>query len=285
MTAMRLLNENPGLKKNAVDVIRRSISSCTNLEKTDKETFLHTFSPENPAAPAAITTPDAVRISHLYFSYPGKKSAAVLDIPDWRISRGDRVFIKGPSGSGKSTLLNLMAGILTAAQGSIEILGQDLSALSARKRDDFRAKHIGIVFQQFNLIQYLSVLDNIRLAAHFGKKNGNDIDLKTQQLFAALALDCALMTRKAGDLSTGQQQRVAIARALINSPEILIADEPTSALDSDTRDAFMKLLTGISQTQGNTLIFVSHDTALAQHFQHVVNLAEINHAGAPAHVC
>lgn len=246
---------------------------------------MHTLSPENPAASVATAAPDAVKISHLYFSYPGKIPAAVLDIPDWRINRGERVFIKGPSGSGKSTLLNLLAGILTATQGSIEILGQDLDALSARKRDAFRANHIGIVFQQFNLIQYLSVLDNILLAAHFGKKNGNDIDLKTQQLFAALALDCALMTKKAGDLSTGQQQRVAIARALINSPEILIADEPTSALDSDTRDAFMKLLIGISQTQGNTLIFVSHDTVLAQHFQHVVNLAEINHAGTPAHVC
>lgn len=279
MTATRLLKENSGLKKNAVDIMRRSISSRTNLEKTDKEAFLHTLSPENPAAPAAV------KISHLNFSYPGKIPVAVLDISDWRISRGDRVFIKGPSGSGKSTLLNLLAGILTATQGSIEILGQDLGALSARKRDAFRAKHIGLVFQQFNLIQYLSVLDNIRLAAHFGKKSGSDTDLQAQRLFAALELDPALMTKKAGDLSTGQQQRVAIARALINSPEILIADEPTSALDSDTRDAFMKLLTGISRTQNNTLIFVSHDTALAQHFQHVVNLAEINRAGAPVHVC
>jgi putative ABC transport system ATP-binding protein len=255
------------------------------LEKTDKETFLHTLFPGNPAAPVATTVPAAVKISRLNFSYPGKIPAAVLDIADWRISRGERVFIKGPSGSGKSTLLNLLAGILTATQGSIEILGQDLGALSARKRDAFRANHIGIVFQQFNLIQYLSVLDNIRLAAHFGKKNSSDIGPKAQQLFTALGLDPALMTKKAGDLSTGQQQRVAIARALINSPEILIADEPTSALDSDTRDAFMKLLTGISRTQGNTLIFVSHDTALAQHFQHVVNLAEINRAGTPAHVC
>lgn len=279
MTATRLLKENSGLKKNAVDIMRRSISSRTNLEKTDKEAFLHTLSPENPAAPAAV------KISHLNFSYPGKIPVAVLDISDWRISRGDRVFIKGPSGSGKSTLLNLLAGILTATQGSIEILGQDLGALSARKRDAFRAKHIGIVFQQFNLIQYLSVLDNIRLAAHFGKKSGCDTDLQARRLFAALELDPALMTKKAGDLSTGQQQRVAIARALINSPEILIADEPTSALDSDTRDAFMKLLTGISRTQHNTLIFVSHDTALAQHFEHVVNLAEINRAGAPVHVC
>lgn len=237
-----------------------------------------TNSPEN------ITAPDAIKISHLHFSYPGKIPVTVLDIPSWRIAKGERVFIQGSSGSGKSTLLNLLAGILTAARGTIEILGQDLSALSARRRDSFRASHIGIVFQQFNLIHYLSVLDNIRLAANFGKKSLTGTDLKAQQLFAALGLNNTLITKKAGDLSVGQQQRVAIARALINAPEILIADEPTSALDSDTRDVFMKILMDISKTQGNTLIFVSHDTALTRHFQHVVNLAEINHAGIIPHV-
>jgi putative ABC transport system ATP-binding protein len=100
-----------------------------------------------------------------------------------------------------------------------------------------------------------------------------------------LELDNTVITKKASDLSVGQQQRVAIARALVNAPEILIADEPTSALDSDTRDAFMQMLLEISKTQGNTLIFVSHDTALAPHFHHVVNLAEINQAGGSQHVC
>lgn len=231
-----------------------------------------------PATPSSSTTLDAVRIKQLYFSYSVKSSTAVLDIPEWCIKQGDRVFIQGPSGSGKSTLLNLLAGILTATQGSINILGQDLGKLSARKRDAFRANHLGIVFQQFNLIQYLSVLDNIRLAAYFGNKDSSDIDLRAQQLFAALGLNRMLVTKQAGELSVGQQQRVAIARALINSPEILIADEPTSALDSATRDTFMKLLINISQMQGITLVFVSHDIALAQHFQHVVNLTEINRA-------
>jgi len=242
------------------------------------------ISPENPAIPISNTTPDAVRIKNLYFSYSGKIPTAVLDIPEWRIKQGDRVFIQGPSGSGKSTLLNLLAGNLTATQGSIKILGQDLGKLSARKRDAFRASHLGIVFQQFNLIQYLNVLDNIRLAAYFGNKDRSDIDLRAQQLFTALELNRMLITKQAGDLSVGQQQRVAIARALINSPEILIADEPTSALDSTTRDTFMKLLINISQTQGNTLVFVSHDIALAQHFQHVVNLTEINRARIPSYV-
>lgn len=239
---------------------------------------MDTKSPKN----AAIS--NAIEISDLYFSYSGKISTTVLDIPTWHINKGDRIFIQGPSGSGKSTLLNLLAGILTTTKGTIKILGQDLGTLPARKRDCFRASHIGIVFQQFNLIHYLSVLDNIRLAAHFGKKSLTGTDLKAQQLFDALGLDRTLITKKAGELSVGQQQRVAIARALINAPEILIADEPTSALDSNARDAFMKILMDISKTQGNTLIFVSHDMALAQHFQQVVNLAEINRAGAMPHV-
>lgn len=242
-------------------------------------------SPGNSTLDVSDTPADAVKINSLRFSYPGKAHPAVLVIPEWRVAKGDRVFLKGPSGTGKSTLLNLLAGILVANEGTIEILGQNLGVLSARVRDRFRAAHIGIVFQQFNLIPYLSVLDNIRLAAYFGKKDMTSLDLTAKQLFDALGLDNALIAQKASDLSVGQQQRVAIARALVNAPEILIADEPTSALDSDTRDAFMQVLLEISKTQGNTLIFVSHDTALAPHFHHVVNLAEINLAGGSQHVC
>lgn len=238
----------------------------------------------NHAALSSDTMPDAINIKNLHFAYPGKRQPPVLAIPEWRVARGDRIFLKGPSGSGKSTLLNLLAGILVVNQGTIEVLGQNFGELSSRARDRFRAVHIGIVFQQFNLIHYLSVLDNIRLAAHFGKKDSADLDLKARQLFAALGLENTLITKKASDLSVGQQQRVAIARALINHPEILIADEPTSALDSDTRDAFMDIILEISKAQGNTLIFVSHDTALTPHFHHVVNLTEINQVGAIQHV-
>jgi putative ABC transport system ATP-binding protein len=245
---------------------------------------LYSNSPESSSLAVPDAACDAIKISKLRFSYPGKARVLVLDIPEWHIAKGDRVFLKGPSGSGKSTLLNLLAGILAADSGTIEILGQNLGALSARKRDRFRAAHIGIVFQQFNLIHYLSILDNIRLAAHFSKKERVDVDLAAKQLFDALGLDNTLITKKASDLSVGQQQRVAIARALINAPEILIVDEPTSALDSDTRDAFMSVLLEISKTHGNTLVFVSHDTALTHHFHHVISLAEINQAGANPHV-
>ena len=179
-------------------------------------------------------------------------------------------------------MLNLLAGILTTAQGSIEILGQNLSALSTRQRDRFRARRIGIVFQQFNLIPYLNVFDNVRLAAYFGNKENEDRTENTNCLRRIGPFDTNKQTNALG---VGQQQRVAIARALINSPEILIADEPTSALDNDARAAFMQLLTNVCRNQRSTLIFVSHDTSLAQHFQRIVDLTTLNHTGTAIHAC
>ncbi|MBX3639112.1 MAG: ABC transporter ATP-binding protein [Nitrosomonas sp.] len=219
---------------------------------------------------------DAVKIKDLYFSYPGKTPTYQLTIPEWRVVKGDRIFLKGASGSGKSTLLNLLSGILVATHGVIEILGQDLCVLSARQRDRFRAAHIGIVFQQFNLVPYLSVYDNIRLAAYFGRKKQTGLDLIVKRLFTVLDLDDTLIARQAAGLSVGQQQRVAIARALVNAPEILIVDEPTSALDNDLRDAFMKILLDICSIHQSTLIFVSHDAALTHYFHTIVNLSEIS---------
>ena len=227
---------------------------------------------------------DAIKIKNLYFSYPGKMQTFWLEIPEWCVAKGERIFLKGASGSGKSTLLNLLSGILVATHGTIEILGQDICTLSSRQRDQFRATHIGIVFQQFNLVPYLSVYDNIRLAAYFGRKKQGDLDLTIKQLFTVLNLDDALMMRKAGNLSVGQQQRVAIARALVNNPEILIVDEPTSALDSDLRDTFMDMLLEICRIHASTLIFVSHDAMLTGFFETVVNMADINQMGTKAHV-
>lgn len=227
---------------------------------------------------------DAIKIKNLCFSYPGKSQTFWLEIPEWSIAQGERIFLKGASGSGKSTLLNLLSGILVASHGTIEILGQNLSVLSARQRDRFRATHIGIVFQQFNLVPYLSVYDNIRLAAYFARKKQGDLDITIKQLFTVLNLDNALIMRKAGNLSVGQQQRVAIARALVNRPEILVVDEPTSALDNDLRDAFMNMLLEICRVHASTLIFVSHDATLTRFFDTIVNMSDINQAGAKTNV-
>lgn len=221
----------------------------------------------------------AISVQSLRFAY-GKHSRLVLDIPSWQVSPGAQVFLRGPSGSGKSTLLNLLAGILLPTDGVVEILGQDLSQLSSRHRDRYRAAHIGLVFQQFNLIPYLNVADNILLAAHFNGLSGSQVEARMHELLETLKLPGAVLKMPAVKLSVGQQQRVAIARALINDPQALIVDEPTSSLDGDARDAFMAMLLRLTETGGKTLIFVSHDQSLASYFRQTADLSQINRAAA-----
>jgi putative ABC transport system ATP-binding protein len=254
--------------------------------RTDQDAIVTgNHAPENANVTENVKSAEtsAIALSALQFAYsPG--GDVVLDIPHWQVERGAQVFLKGASGSGKSTLLNLLAGILAAPPGSLHLLGQDLAALSSRQRDRFRARHIGMVFQQFNLIPYLSVLDNIRLASHFAGLGRTDTLASAAQLFDALKLNTALLQQRAEQLSVGQQQRVAIARALINGPEILLADEPTSALDADLRDRFIELLLALCEQQQSTLIFVSHDLQLSQRFSRMVPLDSINRAQHPHHV-
>lgn len=220
----------------------------------------------------------AIDIRDLRFAYPNA-SEDMLYIDSWQVKRGQRVFLFGESGSGKSTLLNLLSGTLPPRAGEIFILDQPFSRLSSRKRDNIRAKHIGVVFQQFNLIAYLSVLDNVRVAAHFAGSHGDNIIKRTKRLFEQLHLSELLLSKRADELSVGQQQRVAIARALINEPEILIVDEPTSALDANARDGFMSLLMECCDQTNNTLIFVSHDDHLGQFFECHQSIKALNLAG------
>lgn len=220
-------------------------------------------------------TAKAVSINNLSFSYSSKQNT-VLSVKQWDLNANEHVFLSGASGSGKSTLLNLIAGTLSPSEGQITLLDAPFSVLSASKRDRLRAKHIGIVFQQLNLIPYLSVAENIQLAAYFADNRNRDIEEKTRTLLAQLSLPQTLLNRAASDLSVGQQQRVAIARALINSPELLIVDEPTSALDSQARDAFMQIL--MQTARSSAMIFVSHDTALARYFNRHDHIEKINTA-------
>lgn len=220
-----------------------------------------------------------IHADNLHYTWPGADQPT-LDVAAFRVDAGEALFLQGASGSGKSTLLSLLAGTLTAQTGTLKILDTDLSALGARQRDRFRASHIGIVFQQFNLLPFLTVAGNLRLASRFAGRPGKDIDTRGKQLLASLRLDPALMGRRADQLSVGQQQRVAIARAVINEPELLIADEPTSALDADARDHFIALLMTIRQMSGCTIVFASHDQGLAGLFDRKVELAAINRAKA-----
>ena len=202
--------------------------------------------------------------------------AFVLELPELVLAAGERLFVHGPSGSGKSTLLNLIGGVVQPAQGDVRLLGQPLATLGTAARDAFRAAHTGFIFQQFNLIPYLSVLDNVLLPCRFSQRRAARAGDETQEarrLLTALDIAAELWTRPANRLSVGQQQRVAAARALLGKPEIIIADEPTSALDAGRQAAFLDLLLAEARAAGSSVLFVSHDLALADHFERTLELA------------
>jgi len=216
----------------------------------------------------------AIELRDLAFGWHAAEP--LLSIPDFAVARGERVFLHGPSGSGKSTLLGLVGGVTRPDRGVIRLLGEDLTAMSESQRDAFRAEHVGFIFQLFNLVPYLSVLDNVLLPLRFSRRRRARIDdppSEARRLLGALGLDDErLLGRHVTDLSVGQQQRVAAARALLGRAEILVADEPTSALDADAREAFLSLLMRECAAAGTSVLFVSHDRSLGRHFDRVVAL-------------
>jgi putative ABC transport system ATP-binding protein len=229
----------------------------------------------------------AIEVADLVFAWPGKPP--LLRIDRFVVARGERVFLRGASGSGKSTLLGLVGGVLAPASGSVRLLGTEISALSAAARDRFRGEHLGFVFQMFNLIPYLGVLQNVMLPALFStgraRRIGEPAALRAEavRLLAALGLsDASMLEREVTQLSIGQQQRVAAARARLGRPEIIVADEPTSSLDHDARENFLRLLMDECRAQGSTLLFVSHDTSLGPLFDRVESLADLNRATGAA---
>ena len=231
-----------------------------------------------------MTTPaPIIDLQDLRFAWP--KQAVLLDIDAFRLEPGQSLFLKGPSGSGKTTLLGLLGGVHLAQSGSIRLLGYDLSTLSASARDRFRVDHSGFIFQQFNLLPFLSVLDNVLLPCQFSKlrkqraiQRHGSILSAAQTLLSHLGLAPELHQQLAGELSIGQQQRVAAARALIGQPKLVIADEPTSALDADSREAFLQLLFAECKAAGASLLFVSHDQSLAKLFDRSIDLTQLNRA-------
>lgn len=220
----------------------------------------------------------ALQLQGLRYRWPGA-AADAIDLETLLLRPGDTVFLRGPSGCGKSTLLSLAAGVLLPQAGQARLLGQDWAALGAARRDRWRADHLGYIFQQFNLLPYLSVLDNVRLPLRFSPRRAARAGAgAAEQLLDRSGLPRGLWRQPAGALSVGQQQRVAAARALIGAPEVVIADEPTSALDEALREAFMALLLQSCADAGSALLFVSHDARLAARFGRVVDLPAINRA-------
>ncbi len=232
-----------------------------------------------------MATP-VIKIENLAFRYP-KADSACLDIGELHADTGDRIFIYGPSGSGKSTLLGLLGGVLTPERGTISLLGHELTNMTPSARDRLRADHIGFVFQQFNLVPYLSVTDNVLLSCRFSLRrrsraisSGNSLLDEATRLLDKLNIAPELRHRPVTQLSVGQQQRVAAARALIGRPEIIIADEPTSSLDAERQTAFLDLLSRECIAADATLLFVSHDRRLASGFTREIALPSLNRAQA-----
>ncbi len=211
-----------------------------------------------------------LRIQDLKFSY-GNNS--ILELPRIEIFQGEMVFLFGPSGSGKSTLLELIAGVLKPSSGDLIVHGQNISQLNLSQLDHYRAQNIGYIFQNFNLIPFLSVIENIQLPFLFHKKGFDKVTM--ERLIQRLGLS-PFVDRAVSQLSVGQQQRVAVARALLKKPSLILADEPTSALDYDHRENFLNLLFELCRLEKTTVLFVSHDRSIEKLFDRALNLQEIN---------
>jgi putative ABC transport system ATP-binding protein len=201
-----------------------------------------------------------------------------LGYPDIALPTGEHLFLRGPSGSGKSTLMSLIGGMIVPTAGSVRVLDTDLGQLTGGQRDRFRADHMGVIFQQFNLVPYLNPLDNVLLPCRLSqKRRARALPTATAEatfLLSALGIADNHWRRPVTRLSVGQQQRVAAARALIGTPELILADEPTSALDTDNRDRFIELLLQLAAKQQSSVVFVSHDQSLAGRFDHQIALKE-----------
>ncbi len=224
--------------------------------------------------------PDIVTMSGVNFVWPGHRRFEI-SIDDFKLSTGSRTLLVGPSGSGKSTLLSLLCGIVVPQEGQINILGTNIVGLSNAARDQFRAEHIGVIFQMFNLLPYGSVTDNVILPLSFSRIRRDRVASKggatseAKRILGELGIDRSLLDGSAAALSVGQQQRVAAARALIGTPELMVADEPTSALDHTHQERFLDLLFRQVKEARTTLLMVSHDRRMGSLFDRVVELEDV----------
>ena len=216
-------------------------------------------------------------LSNVGYQWPGRAGFS-LSVPDMAVAKGQSVLLLGESGSGKSTLLSLICGTILPDRGMVNIAGSDISTLSGGARDRFRAEQIGVIFQQFNLLPFGSVADNILLPLRFAperrKRAGYAME-EAERLCAALGLPASLIRAKATALSVGQQQRVAVARALIGQPPLIVADEPTSALDANSQAAFLEVLFAQAEAHQTSLLMVSHDPRLGARFDRVLHMEDI----------
>ena len=198
----------------------------------------------------------------------GESRIEVLKGLDMEIGKGEFCVLLGPSGSGKSTLLNIIGGIESADEGSISIEGEHLADMTEKKLSQYRRKHLGYIFQMYNLIPNLTVRENIEVGAYL-----SDHALNVDELLQILGLTDH-QKKLPNQLSGGQQQRTAIGRAIVKNPDILLCDEPTGALDYNTSKEILKLIETVNQKYGNTVVMVTHNDAIKDMADRVVKLRD-----------
>ncbi len=220
-----------------------------------------------------------IEITSLKFSYPSGEFR--LEMPDFKVDRNEKVAMIGPSGSGKTTLLNLVAGILTPETGKVTVNETDVSELGDSDRRAFRITNIGFVFQDFELLDYLDVMDNIlhpyRITSAL--KLGGDVRDRAESLARDMGIGDKL-GRLATDLSQGEKQRAAICRALLPKPHLILADEATGNLDPDNKVRILDLLFRSVEDHGATLLAVTHDHELLERFDRVFDFMDFSGGGA-----
>jgi len=219
-----------------------------------------------------------VELEAVRFRYPEGEFA--LAVPALRVAPGERVAIVGPSGSGKTTLLHLMAGIVAPQRGRVTVAGTEVSALDDRASRAFRLARIGLVFQEFELLEYLTVLENVLLPTRLDPARSPGAPERERAKSLALRLGIAhVLTRHPRRLSQGERQRAAVCRALVTGPSLLLADEPTGNLDPPNKDLVLAALFEICREQGATLLTVTHDQDLVPRFDRAIDVKGF-HTGA-----
>jgi ABC-type lipoprotein export system ATPase subunit len=217
----------------------------------------------------------SVAISNLEFRY--SEGDFALRVPELQVARGEALAFVGPSGSGKTTLLHLIAGIAAATEGRVVTEGVEVSALSEPARRDFRVGAIGLVFQEFELLEYLSVFDNVVLPYRINSTLHLDgcVRARTRELAERLGI-AKLLARRPAQLSQGERQRVAVCRALVVDPPLLLADEPTGNLDTANKLRVLDLLFDVARERGATLVTVTHDRELLPRFDRVLDFKQFS---------
>jgi len=217
-----------------------------------------------------------ISVSNLEVVYgDGETSLKVLDMESWSVQKSQQVAISGPSGSGKSTLLHVLAGLLLPTRGEVRVCGQDLGHLSEGERDRFRARYVGYIFQNFNLLQGYTALENVLLGMTFSSAGPSRKEAR--EFLSEMGLERRLK-HYPSQMSFGEQQRVAVARALANHPELILADEPTGSLDPVNAKEVLRLLRGASEHHGCTLLVVSHEAEIVETFPVKIDFLKLNRA-------